>query len=108
MSSLIQAMNLVKQLVNKFFLAVDKIIPETELRQRRLKYSHWKTISENKGTIKQFKEKRDSRHIYQNELDKLAFRMTWLIELLKIYLDAQLLIKYVLRDKAFIQKMIAI
>ena len=45
-------MKLVKQLVNKFFLAVDKIIPEIELRQRRLKYSHWKTISENKGTIK--------------------------------------------------------
>ena len=41
-----------------------------------------------------FKDTRDSRHIYQYELDKSAFSMIGVMEILKIYLEEQLLFKY--------------
>ena len=33
--------------------------------------------------MQKFKEKGAPEYIYQNELDKLAFNMTWLMEILK-------------------------
>ena len=45
-----------------------------------------------------FKDTRDSRHIYQYQLDKSAFSMIGAMEILKIYLEEQLLSKnYVIK-----------
>ena len=44
--------------------------------------------------LKKFNETEDPNFVYQNELDKLVSNMIWLIEILKIYLEEQLLIKY--------------
>ena len=37
-----------------------------------------------KERIQKFTETGDSRYIHQNELDELAFNITWLMEILKI------------------------
>ena len=57
-------------------------------------YSACGPFTKNKEWIQKLKKKRGSRYIYQNELDKLVFNMIWLSEILKIYLEKQLQIKY--------------
>ena len=57
------------------------------LRQPVFTYSTCGRFTKNKERIEKFKETGDSRYIYQNELKKLAFSMTWLLENLKIYLQ---------------------
>ena len=37
-------------------------------------YSAWRPFTKNKERIPKFKETRDSRHNYQNELDKVCFQ----------------------------------
>ena len=87
------------EIVNKFLLAEDKFMPEMNLRQPGFMYSACGPFTKNKERIQKFKETEDSRHIYQNELDKYCFNMTWLIEILKISLEEQLLMKYcVIKD----------
>ena len=66
-------------------------MPERHLRQAGFTYSVCGPITKNKERIQKFKETRDSRYIYQNELIKACF---WLIEILRIYLGEQLVIKY--------------
>ena len=66
-------------------------MPERHLRQAGFTYSFCGPITKNKERIQKFKETRDSRYIYQNELIKACF---WLIEILRIYLEEQLVIKY--------------
>ena len=58
------------KVVNKFLLAGNKFMPEMHLRQPGFKLwtIYWKQ------RIKKFKETRDSRCIYQNELDKASFQ----------------------------------
>ena len=58
-----------KDIVNKFLLAGDKLMPEMHLRQRGFTYSASEPFTKNKKKIKKFKETGDSRYIYQNELD---------------------------------------
>ena len=82
------------EMVSKFSLAWDKFMPEMRLRHSGLTYSAYGPCSENKERIKKLKETRDSRYIYQNELDKLALSRIWLMEILKIYLEEQWLINY--------------
>ena len=53
-------------------------------------------FTKNKETIQKFKETGDSRYIYQSELDKACFQHAWLMEILKIYPEEQLRIKYML------------
>ena len=43
--------------------------------------------------MKIFKETGDSRYIYKNELDKACFQHVMLKEILKIYIEKQLLIR---------------
>ena len=56
--------------MNTFLLPGDKFMPEMHLRQPRFTYSAYGPFTKNKGRIQKFKETRDSRYIYQNELDK--------------------------------------
>ena len=49
--------------ISKFLLAGDKFMPEMHLRQSILDHLMYK-----------FKDTRDSRRIYQNELDKVCFQ----------------------------------
>ena len=58
------------EIVNTFLLPGDKFMPEMHLRQPRFTYSAYGPFTKNKGRIQKFKETRDSRYIYQNELDK--------------------------------------
>ena len=59
-------------IVNKFLLAGDKIMPEMHLRQPRFTYSACGPFTKNKERIQKFIETGDSRYIYQNELDKIC------------------------------------
>ena len=59
--------------VNKFLLAGDKLMPEMHLRQSGIMYNACGQFTKNKERIKKIKETRDSRHIYQSELDKACF-----------------------------------
>ena len=49
-------------------------MPEMHLKQPRFTYSTCGTFNKNKERIPKFKEKGDSRYIYQNELDKACFQ----------------------------------
>ena len=51
-------------------LAGRKCMPEMHLRQPGFTYSACGPLSKNKERIKTLKDTGDSRHIYQNELDK--------------------------------------
>ena len=58
------------EIVNKFLLAGDKVIPEMHLRHPGFPYSARGQFTKNKERIQKFKETGDSQCIYQNELDK--------------------------------------
>ena len=62
------------EIVNKFLLAGDKLMPEMHLRQPGFTYSACGSFTKNKERIRKFKETRDSRYIYQNKLDKVCFQ----------------------------------
>ena len=55
--------------VNKFLLAGDKLMSEMHLRQPEFTYSACGPFTKNKGRLQKFKETRDSRYIYKNEID---------------------------------------
>ena len=59
-------------------------MPEMHLIQHEFTYSACAPFTRNKERIHKFKETRDLRYIYQNELDKACFNMTSLMEILKI------------------------
>ena len=62
------------EIVNKFLLAGDKFMPEMRLRQPGFTYSACGPFTKSKERIWNFKKTGDSRHIYQNELDKACFQ----------------------------------
>ena len=57
------------EILNKVLLAGDKIMPEMYLRQPGYTYSACDPFTKNKERILKFKERGDSRYIYQKELD---------------------------------------
>ena len=65
------------EIVNKFLLAGDKFMPEMHLKQPRFTYSAWGSFTKNKERIQEFKETRDTRYIYKNELDKTWYGMAY-------------------------------
>ena len=69
------------KIINNFLLAVDKFIPKMHLRQPGFTYSACGPFTRNKKGINKFKETGDSKYIYQNEILKLAFNMTWYMEI---------------------------
>ena len=61
------------EIVNKFLLTGDKLIPEIHLKQPGFTYIAYRPFTKNKERIKKIKEIGDSRYIYRNELDKACF-----------------------------------
>ena len=49
-------------------------MPEMHLRQPGFTYNTCGPFTKNEERIQKFKETRDSRYIYQNELDKVCFQ----------------------------------
>ena len=49
-------------------------MPDMHLKQPGFIYTVWRPVTKNRERIKKFKEKVDSRYIYQNELDKTYFQ----------------------------------
>ena len=62
------------EIVNKFLLVGDKLMPEMHLKQPGSTYSTCGSFTKNKERIQKFKETGDSRYIYRNELDKACFQ----------------------------------
>ena len=61
-------------IINKFLLARDKLMPEMQLRQPQFTNSALGSFTKNKERIQKFKETGDPRYIYRNELDKASFQ----------------------------------
>ena len=70
------------KIINKFLLAEDKFMPEMHLKQPRFTYSACGPFTKSKERIQKFKETRNTKYIYKNELDK--FNKIWPMEVLKI------------------------
>ena len=88
------------EIVNKFFLAGDKFMLKTNLKQPGFTYSACGTFTKIKERIQKLKETGDTNYIYKNELDKVCFQHD------KAYGDFKDLKRRtasdkILRDKAF-------
>ena len=82
------------KVVNKFLLAGDKFMPEMHLKQRDLLTVLVDCLLKTKKEFKNLK-KQEIRAIFTKmSLIKLAFNMIWVIEILKIQQEEQLLIKF--------------
>ena len=88
------------EIVNKFSLAGDKLMPEMRLRQPGFTYSACGPFTKNKERTQKFKGTEDSRYIYQNELDKSCFQHDMAHEDFKD-LTRRIASDKILRDKAF-------
>ena len=53
-------------IINKFFLAGDKFMPEMHLRQPRFSYSACRPFTKNKERIQKVKKTGDTKCIYRN------------------------------------------
>ena len=62
------------EIVNSFFLAVDKFMPEMHLKQPRFTYSACGPFTKSKERIQKLKETGNTNLIYKNELDKACFQ----------------------------------
>ena len=62
------------EIVNKFLLAGDELMPEMHLRQPQFVYSACGPFTKNKERIQKFKETGDTNYIYKNKLDKACFQ----------------------------------
>ena len=60
--------------VNEFLLAGDKFMPEMHLKQPGFTYSASWPFTKNKEKIQEFKETRDTKYVYRNELNKACFQ----------------------------------
>ena len=88
------------EIINKFLLPEDTIMPEMHKRQPGFTYSACRTFTKNKERIQKFKEAGDSRYIYQNKLDKACFQHGMAYEDFKD-LTRRTASGKILRDKAF-------
>ena len=64
------------EIVNKFLLAADKVMPEMHLKQQGFTYSASGPFTKNKARIQKFKETEDASYIYKNKLDKKCMLST--------------------------------
>ena len=60
-----------KEIVNKFSLARDKLMPAMDNLDLHIFF--FGLFTKNNEIIQKFKETEDSRYIYQNEIDKACF-----------------------------------
>ena len=61
-------------IINKFLLVGDKVIPKINLRQPGFTYNACGPFTKTKERIQKFKQTEDSRYVYKNELDKACFQ----------------------------------
>ena len=87
-------------LINKFLLAGDKFMPEIHLKQPGFTYSACGPFAKSKERIQKFKETRDKKYIYKNEIDKACFQHDMTYGDFK-YLARRTAADKVLKDKAF-------
>ena len=82
------------EIVNNFFLAGDKCMPEMHLKQPEFTYSACGPFTKNKERIQKFKETGDTKYIYRNESDTACFQHDMAYGGLKMKQEEQLLIKF--------------
>ena len=71
---LIDNINNLNNIINKFLLPGDKFMPEMHLRQPLFTYSACGPFTKSKERIQKFKKTGDTKYIYRNELDKAYFQ----------------------------------
>ena len=90
------------EIVNKFLLAGDKLMPEMHLKQPGFIYSACGPFTKNKERAQQFKELGDASYIYKNKLDKACFQHDMAYGNFKdLSRRAALIIMIIFRNKAF-------
>ena len=62
------------EIVNKFLLAGDKIMPEMHLKEPGFTYSAWVSFTKKKERIQKFMLTVNTDYIYKNDLDKACFQ----------------------------------
>ena len=62
------------EIVNKFLLVGDKVMPEMHLKQPGFTYSACDSFTKNKERIKMFMQTGNTNVICKNELDKACFQ----------------------------------
>ena len=62
------------EIVNKFFLDGDNVMPEMHLKQPAFTYSACCPFTKNNGRVQKFKVTGDTKYIHRNELDKACFQ----------------------------------
>ena len=80
-------------IINRFFIAGHKFMPEMHLRQPQFTYRACGPFTKHKQRIQEFKETGDTNYIYKNELDKACFAHD------AAYSDSKDLIKRTVADK---------
>ena len=88
------------EIVNKFFLAGDKFMPEMHLKQPGFTYSACGSFTKNKEGMQKLKETGDMSYIYKNEFDKACFKHDMAYEDLKD-IKRRTASGKMLRDKVF-------
>ena len=92
------------EIINKLLLAADKFMPEMHLKQPGFNYSACRPFT--KTRIQKFKETGDQTIFTKMNLIRLIFNMTWLMEILKIQQEKQLLIKSQEIKRLILQKLL--
>ena len=72
------------EIVNKFLLAGDKLMPEMHLKQPGFTYSACDPFTKNKERIQNLKKLEVQAIFTKMNLINLVFNMIWLMEVLKI------------------------
>ena len=57
------------EIIKKFLLPGDKLMPQMHLKQPGFTYSACGLFTKNKDSMQKFKEPGDTKYIYKNELD---------------------------------------
>ena len=89
------------EVVGKFLLAGDKVKPEIHLRHPGFLYSACGSYHKRKKEYKNLKKQEIHNIFIKTNYIKLAFNMTWLMEILRIYLPIRTASDKVLHDKVF-------
>ena len=71
------------EIVNKFLLVGDKVMPEIHLKQPSFTYSACDPFTKNKERIEKFMQTRNTDFIYRNELVKACFQHDMAYEISK-------------------------
>ena len=88
------------QIVIKFLLVGDKLMPQTHLKQPGFTYNAFGPFTKNKVRIQKFMQTGDTNYIYKNELDKAYFQHDMAYGKYKD-LEKRTQSDKVLKDKAF-------